>query len=45
MSGNAIEFTDQHLKIDEIMTKFIGDDNRDEKLKNTGFRLARSVIE
>lgn len=46
MSGNATEFTaDQYLKADEIMTKFIGDDNRDKKLQNTGFRLARSVIE
>ena len=46
MSGNATEFTaDQYLKTDEIMTKFIGDDNRDKKLQNTGFRLARSVIE
>lgn len=46
MSGNATEFTaDQYLKADKIMTKFIGDDNRDKKLQNTGFRLARSVIE
>lgn len=46
MSGNATEFTaDQYLKADEIMTKFIGDDNRDKKWQNTGFRLARSVIE
>lgn len=44
MSGNAIEFTDQYLKTDEIMTKFIYDYS-DEKLQNTGFRLARSVIE
>lgn len=46
MSGNATEFTaDQYLKADKIMTKFIGDDNRDKKWQNTGFRLARSVIE
>lgn len=45
MSGNAKEFIYNDLKIDKIMTKEVGVDDRNEKLQNTGFRLARSVIE
>lgn len=45
MSGNAKEFIYNDIKIDKIMTKKVGVDDRNEKLQNTGFRLARSVIE
>lgn len=45
MSGNAKEFVRKHLKIDKIMTKEVGWDGSNVKQQNTGFRLARSVIE
>lgn len=45
MSGNAKEFTTNHLKIDKIMTKLVGYDGPNKKVQNAGFRLARSVIE
>lgn len=45
MSGNAKEFVRNHLKIDKIMTKDLGWNGPNVKRQNTGFRLARSVIE
>lgn len=45
MSGNAKEFVRNHLKIDKIMTKDLGWNGPNVKKQNTGFRLARSVIE